>query len=108
MFDRLKQKWNITSAWQFWAIMLTFTLAGMSITQVRRPLFHLMGIESETPFWLKTIIYLLSLFPLYQIFLMIYGTLLGQFRFFWEKEKAMGRWIWRRLSIPASKPDCST
>jgi len=96
--DHLKRKWGITSPWQFWAIMLVFTLAGLAITQVRRPLFHLFGIAPETPFWIKTVVYLLSIFPLYQAFLLIFGTLLGQFRFFWEKEKAMGRWIGRRLS----------
>jgi hypothetical protein len=98
MLSRLKQKWSITSPWQFWAIMLTFTLAGLSITQVRRPLFHLFGIEPETPFWIKTVVYLASIFPLYQLFLMMFGTLLGQFRFFWEKEKAMVRWLLRRPS----------
>ncbi len=96
MLSRLKQKWSIASPWQFWAIMLTFSLAGMAITQVRRPLFHLFGIEPETPFWIKTVVYLASIFPLYQLFLLIFGTLLGQFRFFWEKEKAMARWLLRR------------
>lgn len=93
MFDRLKQKWNITSDWQFWAIILTFSLAGMSITQIRRPLFQLVGIESSTPFWIKTTVYLLAIFPTYQIMLLLFGALLGQFRFFWEKEKSLVRWL---------------
>jgi hypothetical protein len=33
------------------------------------------------------IIYILLVFPLYQILLMVYGTLLGQFTFFWKWEK---------------------
>jgi len=98
MFDSLKRKWNITGNFQFVLIMVVFSLAGMAITQVRRPLFHLMGIERETPFWIKTVVYLLSIFPLYQVFLLLFGTLLGQFRFFWEKEKALVRWILRRLT----------
>lgn len=95
MLDRLKVKWGISSAPQFWAILITFSLAGLAITQVRRPLFHLFGIEPQTPLWIKTIVYLASVFPLYQLFLLVFGTLLGQFRFFWEKEKAMGRWFCR-------------
>ena len=96
MFEKLKTKWGITSAWQFWSIMLTFSLAGMAITQVRRPLFHVFGIEPETPFWIKTVVYLASIFPLYQLFLVLIGSALGQFRFFWEKEKALVRWALRR------------
>lgn len=98
MFQSLKRKWNIASNFQLAMIFLAFSLAGMSITQVRQPLFALFGIQPDTPFWIKTVVYLASIFPLYQLFLMLFGTLLGQFRFFWEKEKAMGRWILRRLT----------
>lgn len=103
MMEHLKEKWGIRSPWQFWAIMLAFSLAGMAITQCRRPVFHLLGIEPETPFWIKTVVYLLSIFPLYQFFLLVFGTLLGQFRFFWAKEKAMFQWIGRKLfGFPAA------
>ncbi len=97
MFDKLKQKWGIRSNLQVVLILLVFTLAGLSITQVRQPVFLLFGLTADTAWWIKTVVYLLSIFPLYQLFLLIYGTLLGQFRFFWEKEKAMARWIMRRF-----------
>jgi len=97
MMDRLKTKWGIKSNLQIILIMVVFSLAGMSIGFVRRPLFHLFGIESTTPFWIKTLVYLASIFPIYQVLLLIYGTLLGQFRFFWEKEKKMVQWIGRKL-----------
>jgi hypothetical protein len=45
--------------------------------------------------WVKVPTYLLLVFPTYQISLMIYGSLLGQFRFFWAKEKAMMRGMTR-------------
>jgi len=98
MFQSLKRKWNIASNFQLAMIFLAFSFAGISITQVRLPLFALFGIQPDTPFWIKTLVYLVSIFPLYQVFLLLFGTLLGQFRFFWEKEKAMGRWILRRLT----------
>ena len=31
----------------------------------------------------------LLVLPLYQIMLLIYGAIFGQFRFFWEKEKQL-------------------
>jgi hypothetical protein len=102
MMDRLKQKWGITSTTQIVLIMAVFSLAGMAITQVRRPLFHVFGIDTpETPFWIKTVVYLISIFPLYQLFLLLFGTLLGQFRFFWEKEKKMARWLGRKTGLVA-------
>jgi hypothetical protein len=97
MLERLKKKWGITSNLQIILIMVVFSLAGMSIGFVRRPLFHVFGIEPTTPFWIKTLVYLASIFPIYQVLLLIYGTLLGQFRFFWEKEKKMVQWIGRKV-----------
>ncbi len=78
--------------------MIVFSLAGMSIVYVRRPFFVLFGITQETAFWIKFITWLLIVFPTYQINLLIFGTLLGQFKFFWEKEKAMGRFFKKLFS----------
>ena len=90
--ERLKSKWGIESNFSFWMIMLTFSLAGISITQIRPLYWHFLGFTKEHPsMWVKVPTYLLLVFPTYQLSLMIFGTLLGQFRFFWAKEKAMGR-----------------
>ncbi len=100
MFERLKNKWQITSNAQLLAVLLTFTLAGSSVVWVRKFVFQLLGYTEATPMWIKTVTYLLLLFPSYQLLLLIYGTLLGQFRFFWNKEKA----LWQKiLHKPARK-----
>jgi len=95
---KLKKKWNIERNIDFVLIMLVFSLAGMCIVYERRPLFHLFGITAATPFWIKFLTWLAIVFPAYQINLIIFGSLLGQFRFFWEKEKQMGRFFLRVLS----------
>lgn len=92
---RLKKKWNINSSRDFILIMAVFSIAGMSIVYVRRPLFYLLGITAATPFWIKFFAWLIIVFPAYQINLIIFGFLLGQFNFFWEKEKQMGRFFLR-------------
>lgn len=72
--------------------MLTFTCAGLSITQIRPLYWSLLGFTDENPsMWVKVPSYLVLVFPTYQISLLLFGTLLGQFRFFWAKEKAMMR-----------------
>ena len=99
MFDKLKAKWNIQSNLDFVLILIVFSLAGMSVVWVRKPLFHVLGITAETPFILKFFIWLLIVFPTYQISLLLFGTLLGQFKFFWEKEKQVGRFFLRLIGI---------
>lgn len=79
-------------------IMLVFSIAGMFIVFERRPLFHLFGITASTPFWIKFLCWLAVVFPSYQINLIIFGFLCGQFNFFWEKEKKMGRFFRRLLT----------
>lgn len=95
---KLKKKWGITSTLQFILILVVFSLAGLAITQCRAPVFHVFGLTEETPMWLKVTVYLLCVFPLYQLFLLVFGALLGQFRFFWEKEKRMVQWVTAKIT----------
>lgn len=91
--NRLKTKWGITSTGQVIAILVTFSLAGISITQIRPLVWALFGFTPETSMWIKVPTYLVMIFPTYQIMLLVFGTLLGQFRFFWAKEKVMFRFL---------------
>jgi len=95
IFIRLKEKWGINSNWDLFLINVVFALAGMSIVWVRKPIFALCGIQPETPFVLKFFLWLLVVFPTYQLGLIVYGTLLGQFSFFWKKEKQLFRFLFR-------------
>jgi len=98
MIQKLKKKWNIQSDWDFIFIMLVFSLAGMAITFVRKPIFYAIGITGQPPLWIKILIYIPLIVPIYQLNLIIFGTLLGQFKFFWEKEKRLGRFLLRGLT----------
>ena len=97
--ERLKQKWNIQNDWDFWMIMLTFSMAGMAIMPARKVIFHLVGITPQTPLWVKILVYVPLIPPAYQLGLLLFGTLLGQFRFFWEKEKQLVRFLIGRKNI---------
>ncbi len=103
--ERLKTKWGLTSGFQVFVICLVFSLAGMSITRIRPLVWHLFGFTPETSLWISVPAYILMIFPTYQISLLVFGTLLGQFRFFWEKEKALVRFMtrpFRRASQPGA------
>jgi len=103
MLNRLKEKWGIQSNGQFILINCVFALAGMSIVFVRKPLFIILGISEQTPFWIKFCAWLAIVFPSYQINLLLFGFLLGQFNFFWEKEKKIGRYFLRLFTGVPSK-----
>lgn len=102
--QRMKKKYNLRSTFELWIIMAVFTLAGMAIVLTRKPIFHLLGITDTTPFILKFLAWLAVVFPTYQINLLVFGFLLGQFSFFWEKEKRLWRFL-RRLILERKKED---
>ncbi len=97
--QRLKQKYGLKTNAELIVIMTVFSLAGMAIVWVRKPIFHLLGITDTTPFILKFFAWLAVVFPTYQINLLVFGFLFGQFSFFWEREKVLWRFLLRRQKI---------
>jgi hypothetical protein len=97
--ERLKKRWGIASNFQLLVILFVFSVAGSSLVWVRRPVFALLGVTPATPVWLKVAAWVGVLFPAYHVMLLVWGTLLGQFRFFWNFEKKMLRRL--RLLPPA-------
>ncbi len=93
---RLGRRWGLDSTWRIVAVLVAFSLAGMSVVVARRGVWRLFGFTDDTETWVKVATYLALVFPLYQLLLLAWGTLLGQFRFFWAKEKALVRWVLRR------------
>jgi hypothetical protein len=94
----LQARWGVDNIVQVGLILLVFSLAGMSVVLLRKSFFSWLGFDDATAGWLKTLVYLIFIFPSYQLLLLIYGALLGQFRFFWEKEKKLARWIGNKIS----------
>ena len=85
--ERLQARWGLDSLFQVIMVLVVFALTGMSVLFIKEPLFQVLGISSETGGAFKTFVYLLAVLPIYQILLLFYALLLGQFRFFWEYEK---------------------
>jgi len=95
IFNQLKAKWGINSNLQILAILAVFTLAGPTVVLIKNWYFNILGFDDATSLTTKTIAYLLFIFPAYQILLLLFGFLLGQFRFFWDKQIALARIILR-------------
>ena len=90
MIRKLKKKWNIANNWDFTLIMLTFSLAGLGVSFSRREIFTLLGINHAS-LGFKIVVSLLLIVPLYQLSTLFFGLFLGQFKFFWERQKAIAR-----------------
>lgn len=88
--EKLKQRWGIDSNFQVIIIFLVFAINGSIAVSVARPLTNFIGISKETTapllFWPVRII---VVFIVYQITLVIVGTIFGQQKFFWNMEKKM-------------------
>ena len=89
-FKKLENKWIVDYRWEMIRIFIVFAITGSSSVFVGRPIIKLLGITHEN---LNSIIYwvlfvFISLI-FYQILLVVYGWLFGQFNFFWQFEKKM-------------------
>ena len=89
LFDRMKSRWGV-GPWGAVAILLAFALAGLTTVRLKGPVIGYL-LPANAPGWLQWTIFLIVMLPVYQLLLLGYGTLLGQFDFFWSKLKAAGR-----------------
>ena len=89
-FTKLQNKWGVTSMWQVVVICIVFAITGSLSVKVGKPVLDFLGVHYETlnP-WLYWPARLLIIFPIYQVLLIIFGTLFGQFKFFYQVEKKM-------------------
>lgn len=88
---RLQIKWKLESLLQVILVLVVFACTGFTILFIKAPILDFFGVEKGG--FLNTVLYLLLVLPLYQIFLLAYGFIFGQFNFFWEKEKQLFRRI---------------
>lgn len=103
--EKLKQKWGLQSLLQVIMILLVFSFTGMTVVLIRPVIFAWFDYNEETPFWIKTLTYIVLIFPMYQILILVFGALLGQFSFFWEKEKKLFRAISRPFRGKTDRAD---
>jgi hypothetical protein len=92
---KLKHRWGIESTFQLIIIFVVFAITGSSSVYVAKPFLEWVGLErgnfpevwwSGGAYWTLR---LLLIFPFYQVLLILFGWLFGQFQFFWNFEKKM-------------------
>lgn len=86
---KLKKRWNVKSNWQLCIIFLVFTITGSTATKLAAPITELFGIHSEMAWYIYWPIRIAIIMPIYQLLLVFFGWIFGQFSFFWNFEKKM-------------------
>ena len=90
IFKKLEDKWILEYRWEMIRVFIVFAITGSSSVFIGRPTMALMGITKENlnPFIYWVLFVIIGLI-FYQLLLVSFGWLFGQFKFFWEFEKKM-------------------
>ncbi len=82
-FKKLYTRWKVTYRWELIAIFLVFAVTGSTAGRISDPVMELIGLHKETlNGWIYWPVRILLIFPLYQVLLVIFGWIFGQYNFF--------------------------
>lgn len=93
MLKGLQKRWGLKSTSQVVLVLLAFAATGTTVMLLKKPVVGLFTEGGEQPI-LFTVLYYLLILPVYNLILLGYGFLFGQFTFFWAFEKKM----WARMT----------
>jgi hypothetical protein len=68
--------------------MIVFACTGFTVLLIKRPIVAFFSEDGEQNIWFSVAYYILIL-PTYNVILLFYGFVFGQFKFFWAYEKKM-------------------
>ena len=94
--EKLKVKWKLKNVGQVIVILIVFACTGITVMLIKRPLTSILAGESSGTWWI-TVLYYLLILPVYNVLLLAYGFLFGQFHFFWEFEKRFMKRIFTKF-----------
>ena len=81
IWNKLKDRWGVETNFQVIVILLVFSLTGFSTLYVHNFIDFLLGVNENTSFWIKMVIFVFLVLPIFSILLIIWGTILGQKKF---------------------------
>ncbi|MBC8343712.1 MAG: diacylglyceryl transferase [Bacteroidetes bacterium] len=85
--NKLKERWGIKGTFHVIIILLVFAATGMSTLKVEGMISQWLKLSDHPTFINRFLVFVFLTLPIYNILLLIIGTLFGQFSFFWNFEK---------------------
>ena len=83
--EKLQKRWQLKSAAQVLVILVVFACTGLTVMFIKPVLTGWLFTSGHSTWF--SILYWIMIIPVYNVFLLCYGFILGQFKFFWEFEK---------------------
>lgn len=97
--SKLEGRWEVKT-WQVGIILLVFACTGFTVLFLKEPLLNIIAPPDERT-WVFSLCYWILIFPIYNIVLLFYGFVFGQFKFFWSFEKRMfSRMFGNKSKVP--------
>ena len=93
--ERLKNKWNLKSIGQVVVVLIVFACTGFSVMFLKKPITEWIYAEPGASRTLFSVLYWILILPVYNLLLLFYGFIFGQFKFFWEFEKRFFKRMFR-------------
>ena len=84
IWNKLKERWGVTTNFQVVVILIVFSLTGFSTLYAHNFIDYLLGVNNDTAFWIKAVIFIFLVLPIFSVFLFVWGTILGQRKFVTE------------------------
>lgn len=92
MFEKLKAKWKVNGT-QLFLILCTFAVTGTLTAWISRSIPTWIGFTDQTAWIWKALVRLAVLIFGYQVIILVVSVFFGQFKFFWNYEKKILRWL---------------
>ena len=90
--EKIRQLFRVNSNYQLIIVNIVFAVTGTLALYLAGDVLHMLGVKhgniSNVVYWTLRI---LVIIPVYQVLLIVIGSVFGEFRYFWEMEKKMFR-----------------
>ena len=87
---KIRTLFRVDTNYQLIIVNIVFAVTGTLALYLAGDVINLLGIkESEVSSFIFWTLRIIVIIPVYQVLLIVIGTLFGEFRYFWEMEKKM-------------------
>ena len=83
--QKLQNRWQLKSGAQVFIVLIVFACTGFTVMFIKPWITTILFHEGH-PVWFS-ILYWVLILPVYNVLLLFYGFIFGQFKFFWAFEK---------------------
>jgi hypothetical protein len=96
---KLQNHWKLKNAQQVILVLLTFACTGSTVAYISKAGVKWLGIGGPNSIAYSICFRLFMFIFGYQILILFFGFIFGQFQFFWNYEKKILRWMALKLGI---------